>query len=168
MKGIPTPFHMTLIWFCTYQCAVVVDTNIISHILQKVDFPSLLLCPPLPPPPSSPPLLSSGGLLFGVVSAIIFVPYITFGKWDAFRKRILLVICLPLLILLFIAGFVTFYVIPDPSFCPWCSYINCVPYTSDICPDEYNNVNPEVFSLWPLTLTPSTLVVQTTVLIFYS
>lgn len=91
--------------------------------------------------------LSSGGLLFGVVSAIIFVPYITFGTWDACRKRILLIICLPLLIALFVAGFVTFYVIRNPNFCRECGYINCVPYSSDICPDEYNNVDPDIFSL---------------------
>ena len=91
--------------------------------------------------------LFSGGLLFGVVSAIIFVPYITFGTWDACRKRILLIICLPLLIALFVAGFVTFYVIRDPNFCRWCGYINCVPYSSDICPNEYNNESATIFSL---------------------
>ncbi len=81
------------------------------------------------------------------MSAIIFVPYITFGKWDAFRKRVLLLICLPLLIAMFVTGFLTFYLIPNPDFCPECQFINCVPYTSDLCPDEYNEADPEVFSL---------------------
>lgn len=88
-----------------------------------------------------------GGLVFGIPAAIIFVPYITFGKWDSFRKRILLIICIPLLLILFLAGFLTFYLIPDPSFCSFCHYINCVPYASGFCPEEFNNPNPTIFSL---------------------
>lgn len=88
-----------------------------------------------------------GGLLFGVVAAIIFVPYITFGKLDTFRKRILLAICVPLLIMLFVTGLLTFYLIPDSSFCEGCGYINCIPYVPSLCPDEYRNPNPEIFSL---------------------
>lgn len=88
-----------------------------------------------------------GGLLFGVVAAVVFVPYITFGKFDTFRKRIVLAICLPLLIALFVAGLLTFYLIPDSSFCEWCGYINCFPYVTDLCPDEYRNPDPNIFSL---------------------
>lgn len=96
---------------------------------------------------STPLSFPSGGLLFGLPAAIIFVPYITFGKWDTFRKRILLIICIPLLLALFLAGFLTFYFIPDPSFCSFCHYINCVPYASGFCPEEFNNPNPTIFSL---------------------
>ena len=85
--------------------------------------------------------------MFGVVAAVIFVPYITFGKWDAFRKKVLLLICGPLLLALFLAGLLTFYLIPTPDFCKECQYINCIPYTSDLCPDEYSDPDPEVFSL---------------------
>jgi membrane associated rhomboid family serine protease len=88
-----------------------------------------------------------GGLLFGVVAAVIFVPYITFGKLDAARKRILLAICIPLLFLLFLASLLTFYLIPNPSFCPECSYINCIPYTRDLCPEEYRDASTEIYSL---------------------
>ena len=88
-----------------------------------------------------------GGFVFGLPAAIIFVPYITFGKWDSFRKRILLIICIPVLLILFLAGFLTFYLIPDPSFCSFCHYINCVPYASGFCPEEFNNPNPTIFSL---------------------
>ena len=89
----------------------------------------------------------SGGLLFGVVAAVVFVPYITFGKLDTFRKRILLIICAPLLFMLFLAGLLTFYLIPDSSFCPECAYINCIPYVSELCPEEYRDPNPAIFSL---------------------
>ena len=94
-----------------------------------------------------PFLAVTGGILFGVPTAIVFVPYITFGKWDAVRKRILLLICLPLLFAMFVVGFLTFYLIPDPSFCSFCHYINCIPYTSELCRDEFSNLNAEVFSL---------------------
>lgn len=93
------------------------------------------------------PICSPGGLVFGVVAAIIFVPYITFGKLDTFRKRILLAICIPLLILMFVAGLLTFYLIPDSSFCPECAYINCIPYVPDLCPEEYRDANSDVYSL---------------------
>merc|ERR1712054_487470 len=43
-----------------------------------------------------------GGFCFGAVSGVVFLPYITFGAWDARRKKILLWICGPLLLLMFI------------------------------------------------------------------
>ena len=89
---------------------------------------------------------SAGGLLFGVVSAVIFVPYITFGKWDAFRKRVVVFVCLPLLLILFVAGFVTFYLIGG-DFCPNCRYINCIPYTSGLCTADYADLSAYVPAL---------------------
>lgn len=94
-----------------------------------------------------PLVMITGGLLFGVPSAIIFVPYITFGKWDAARKRILLVVCVPLLFLMFLAGFLTFYLIPNTDFCKGCHYINCVPYSAELCPEEFTVPNSTIFSL---------------------
>lgn len=84
-------------------------------------------------------VICAGGLLFGVPSAIIFVPYITFGKWDSARKRLLLVICVPFLFMMFLVGFLTFYLIPTLDFCSFCHYINCIPYSSDLCPEEFLN-----------------------------
>lgn len=95
----------------------------------------------------SPP---SGGLVFGLISAVIFVPYITFGQWDACWKRILLIICVPLIIVLFVAGFVTFYLLgvrTTPGFCPGCQYFNCIPYSADFCPEQFSTADPAVFSL---------------------
>lgn len=89
----------------------------------------------------------TGGLLFGVPSAIVFVPYITFGKWDAARKRILLVICVPLLIIMLLVGFLTFYLIPTPDFCSFCHYINCIPYSSNLCPAQFADPDPDPFSI---------------------
>ncbi|EDQ87669.1 uncharacterized protein MONBRDRAFT_27089 [Monosiga brevicollis MX1] len=74
-----------------------------------------------------------GGFAFGLVSGIIFIPYITFGKWDLARKRLLLFICAPLLLVMFVAAFVTFYQIQNTEFCSWCDYLNCVPYADGMC-----------------------------------
>lgn len=84
-----------------------------------------------------------GGLAFGVVAAIIFLPYITFGKWDARRKRIILIIAVPGLIFMYIIGLVVFYVVQNPNFCPNCKYVNCIPYTSTICEDTFASPDPD-------------------------
>ena len=60
-----------------------------------------------------------GGFVFGIMASIIFLPYITFGKWDYARKRLLLFINGPLLIVLIITSLVAFYAIQDSDFCPW-------------------------------------------------
>lgn len=73
-----------------------------------------------------------GGFFFGIVSGIVFLPYITFGQWDARRKKILLFICMPLLFVMCMMAFLTFYLIQNSEFCTWCKYLNCIPYTDAI------------------------------------
>eukprot|EP00045_Choanoeca_perplexa_P014561 m.172480 g.172480 ORF g.172480 m.172480 type:complete len:592 (-) comp16717_c0_seq2:1632-3407(-) len=73
-----------------------------------------------------------GGFFFGIVAGIVFIPYITFGKWDLARKRLLLLVCMPLLLLMVIAAFVTFYEIQNTNFCTWCDYLNCIPYSPEM------------------------------------
>jgi membrane associated rhomboid family serine protease len=92
-------------------------------------------------------LANIGGLLFGIPSAIIFLPYITFGKFDAWRKRILLIICIPILLLMFIVCLFIFIFVSDPNFCFFCHYFNCVPYTSTLCDNEVNSPDPEIVAL---------------------
>lgn len=92
-------------------------------------------------------LANIGGIIFGVPAAIIFLPYITFGKVDAWRKRILLIICVPLLLIMFLVCFLLFFFIGDPDFCSVCHYFNCVPFTSTFCNNEINSPNPEVVAL---------------------
>lgn len=72
----------------------------------------------------------------GIVCAIIFIPYITFGKWDLARKRLLVLICIPLMLIMMISAFVTFYQIQTTSFCSWCHYLNCIPWQDGMCQDE--------------------------------
>ena len=92
-------------------------------------------------------LANIGGFLFGIPAAIIFLPYITFGKWDAWRKRILLIICIPLLIIMYAVAFIVFYLVRDPDFCSVCHYFNCIPYTSGLCDNEIDNPTPDIFAL---------------------
>eukprot|EP00049_Salpingoeca_infusionum_P006385 m.106125 g.106125 ORF g.106125 m.106125 type:complete len:632 (-) comp13293_c0_seq7:443-2338(-) len=78
-----------------------------------------------------------GGFVFGAVSAIVFLPYVTFGKWDRVRKRCLLFFCMPLLVALFLVGFVLFYNIQFTYACLDCDYIQCIEYVENLC----DNVN---------------------------
>ena len=84
-----------------------------------------------------------GGFLFGIPSALVFLPYVTFGKWDAVTKRIILAIALPILVLMFLVLLVTFYV-ANTDFCPVCKYLSCVPYLSEMCGNAYNYPDPQV------------------------
>eukprot|EP00056_Hartaetosiga_gracilis_P005497 m.85323 g.85323 ORF g.85323 m.85323 type:complete len:628 (+) comp12188_c0_seq1:148-2031(+) len=72
------------------------------------------------------------GFAFGIVSGILFLPYVTFGSWDLARKRLLVFISFPLLIAMIIMTFVTFYVIQNTDFCSWCHYLNCIPYAPEL------------------------------------
>lgn len=79
-----------------------------------------------------------GGFVFGVVSGVIFLPYITFGKWDARRKKIFIYVCTFLIFFMFLMSFLTFYHIGNSEFCSWCKYLNCIPYTDDLdCNQQY-------------------------------
>lgn len=77
-----------------------------------------------------------GGFCFGVVSGIVLLPYVTFGDWDLGRKRILVAVCAPLLLLMIILAFVTFYKLQTTTFCSWCKYLNCIPYSSQVSCDD--------------------------------
>lgn len=39
-----------------------------------------------------------GGFFFGILAAIIFLPYLTFGVVDSLRKRCLMLVCVPVLV----------------------------------------------------------------------
>ena len=84
-----------------------------------------------------------GGLITGVLLSAIFVPYYppyegekSKVSKDIFRKiKILLVaICLPTFIAIFVIIFVLFYVV-QPN-CSGCQYITCIPFTDTICQDQ--------------------------------
>jgi len=74
-----------------------------------------------------------GGFITGILTGLIFMPTIIFGKWDLRRKRFLMVISIPILIFMFIWVFKSFYKEGD-SKCNWCKYVTCVPI-GDWCKD---------------------------------
>ncbi|KAI6656391.1 Inactive rhomboid protein 1-like [Oopsacas minuta] len=84
-----------------------------------------------------------GGFLFGIPSALVFLPYVTFGKWDAVRKRIVLAVALPILIFMFLVLLIIFYV-ANTDFCSVCKYFSCIPYYLDVCGNAYNYPDPQV------------------------
>jgi membrane associated rhomboid family serine protease len=90
-----------------------------------------------------------GGFIVGVLSSFIFVPYITIGKWDRAKKLCLILSSVPFLLAFFLVGFVVFYNLPYPNFCPACRYINCVPITSNFCDDFIINVVSSVVPTAP-------------------
>ncbi|XP_057310794.1 inactive rhomboid protein 1-like [Hydractinia symbiolongicarpus] len=72
------------------------------------------------------------GFIHGFFLAFIFLPYVTFGKWDRRRKQIQIVIAAVVLIIITIIGFILFYVYQDIN-TSGVTYFNCVPITTDFC-----------------------------------
>lgn len=78
-----------------------------------------------------------GGMMFGVLSAYLFLPYITFGKFDYGRKVCQIGIAFLLIVFLFIVGFVAFYIVQGTDWCKNCYYLNCIPYTDTMCQNNF-------------------------------
>eukprot|EP01135_Chromosphaera_perkinsii_P000076 Nk52_evm27s24 gene=Nk52_evmTU27s24 len=74
-----------------------------------------------------------GGFFVGLIAASAFLPYVNFGKADKKRKQVLSLISIPLLLGVIGMGLLIFYTTNDGSFCPWCGYFNCVPFTPTFC-----------------------------------
>lgn len=73
-----------------------------------------------------------GGFIAGIVLGLMFLPYIVFGSFDEFRKRLFQFLAAFLLCVLFFGLLYKFYE-DGEIICDECEYINCVPYTSSIC-----------------------------------
>jgi membrane associated rhomboid family serine protease len=73
-----------------------------------------------------------GGFVCGILAAVVFLPYVVFGKWDRRRKLFLILICAPILLLALILAFIIFYTGLAID-CSWCNYVDCVDYTPDFC-----------------------------------
>lgn len=77
------------------------------------------------------------GFLHGFFLALIFLPYVSFGKWDRRRKRIQIVVALIFVVSLTTAGFVLFYIV-QYKFPYDVSYLNCIPITRKFC-ENFNH-----------------------------
>lgn len=77
------------------------------------------------------------GFFTGIVAGIVFVPTISFGKWDGRRKKLLLIIAIPVLIAMFVVGITFFYLNEGADFCDFCKVVNCFPVDSDWCAKKW-------------------------------
>ncbi|KAM3859739.1 inactive rhomboid protein 1 isoform 2-T2 [Diretmus argenteus] len=75
------------------------------------------------------------GFVSGLFLSFAFLPYISFGRSDMYRKRVQICVFLLVFMGLFSALAVLFYVYPIK--CDWCEYLTCIPIIDKIC-DKYD------------------------------
>jgi membrane associated rhomboid family serine protease len=83
-----------------------------------------------------------GGLVFGMVAACVFLPYITFsygGNWTLRGRKICLGLGIFFLVVLLLLYVFLFYAIKDTDFCPDCNKFNC----ADFWPASDARCSPE-------------------------
>lgn len=71
------------------------------------------------------------GFLSGLLLSFAFLPYITFGTFDKYRKRILIAVSLVAYIGLFSSLIVWFYIYPINWH--WLEHLTCLPFTNKFC-----------------------------------
>lgn len=71
------------------------------------------------------------GFLSGLLLAFAFLPYITFGTSDMYRKRALILVSLLVFAGLFASLVIWLYVYPINW--PWIEHLTCFPFTSRFC-----------------------------------
>jgi membrane associated rhomboid family serine protease len=68
-----------------------------------------------------------GGFLFGLLAGLLLMPKIYFGRWDKRRKRILMILAIPALVVFFYIFVTSFYSANTGKLCEFCKYFNCIP-----------------------------------------
>ncbi|KAG7242386.1 hypothetical protein INR49_023515 [Caranx melampygus] len=71
------------------------------------------------------------GFLSGLLLSFAFLPYVTFGTFDMYRKRILIFVSMLAYIGLFSSLIVWFYIYPINWH--WLEHLTCLPFTSKFC-----------------------------------
>ncbi|XP_048467020.1 inactive rhomboid protein 2-like [Rhincodon typus] len=71
------------------------------------------------------------GFISGFLLSFAFLPYITFGQSDKYRKIIMIIVSLLVFIGLAASLVIWFYIYPTK--CHWCEYLTCIPFTSNFC-----------------------------------
>ncbi|NWY67453.1 RHDF2 protein, partial [Erithacus rubecula] len=71
------------------------------------------------------------GFLSGLLLSFAFLPYITFGTLDKYRKRAMIIVSLLVFLGLFASLVVWLYVYPVNW--RWVEYLTCLPFTSKFC-----------------------------------
>uniref|UniRef100_A0A3P9K788 Inactive rhomboid protein n=1 Tax=Oryzias latipes TaxID=8090 RepID=A0A3P9K788_ORYLA len=71
------------------------------------------------------------GFISGFFLSFAFLPYISFGRMDLYRKRCQIIVFLLVFVGLFSGLVVLFYVYPIK--CDWCEFLTCIPFTDKFC-----------------------------------
>lgn len=71
------------------------------------------------------------GFISGFFLSFAFLPYISFGRMDLYRKRCQIIVFLMVFVGLFSGLAVLFYVYPIK--CEWCELLTCIPFTDKFC-----------------------------------
>ncbi|XP_062846380.1 inactive rhomboid protein 1 [Trichomycterus rosablanca] len=71
------------------------------------------------------------GFVSGFFLSFAFLPYISFGRMDMYRKRCQILVSLTLFLGIFSGFVVLFYVYPIK--CEWCELLTCIPLTDKFC-----------------------------------
>ncbi|XP_042303485.1 inactive rhomboid protein 2 [Sceloporus undulatus] len=71
------------------------------------------------------------GFLSGLLLSFAFLPYITFGTVDKYRKRVMIIISLVVFVGLFASLVIWLYVYPINW--PWIEHLTCLPFTNKFC-----------------------------------
>jgi len=75
-----------------------------------------------------------GGFIMGLLTGIIFLPFIIFSKKGLILKRFLMVISSFIVVFLFIWELRQFYT--EGNICEWCKYLSCIPLKEGWCDYE--------------------------------
>ena len=73
-----------------------------------------------------------GGFVCGLLSAVIFLPYVAFGKWAQRGRIIALVVSMPMLLILMMFLTFMFYRVGNTDWCPSCYKFSCIKWHSSI------------------------------------
>ncbi|XP_074866493.1 inactive rhomboid protein 1 isoform X2 [Carettochelys insculpta] len=71
------------------------------------------------------------GFISGLFLSFAFLPYISFGKFDLYRKRCQIIVFQLIFIGLFSGLVILFYFYPIK--CEWCEFLTCIPFTDKFC-----------------------------------
>uniref|UniRef100_A0A3B3Q9M0 Inactive rhomboid protein n=1 Tax=Paramormyrops kingsleyae TaxID=1676925 RepID=A0A3B3Q9M0_9TELE len=71
------------------------------------------------------------GFISGFFLSFAFLPYISFGRLDMYRKRCQIIAALLVFVGLLASLLVLFYVYPIT--CGWCELLTCIPFTDKFC-----------------------------------
>lgn len=104
------------------------------------------------------------GFVFGLFTAVIFLPYITFNHWYTKARVILTCLAGAVLLVMIIFMLIAFYKL-QPHVPDYLSYVNCIPFTKLLCPAKspwargYIH-NPSLLPQWLSGLTQLLLTLQ--------